>query len=53
MVLGLPWRDDEQAPLKFGASSVFTLMGGTLVDIVHKLKLKLKISTAIPANWTG
>jgi hypothetical protein len=31
-VLGLPWLDDEQASLQFGATRVFTLMDGTTVE---------------------
>jgi hypothetical protein len=32
IVLGLPWLDDEQAGLKFGAERLFTLMDGTAIE---------------------
>jgi hypothetical protein len=32
LVLGLPWLEDKQASLPFGATRVFTLMDGTTVE---------------------
>jgi hypothetical protein len=32
MVMGLPWLEDEHAPLQFGTTRVFTLMDGTAVE---------------------
>jgi hypothetical protein len=33
LALGLPWLNDEHASLQFGTTRVFTLMGGTTVEM--------------------
>jgi hypothetical protein len=32
IALGLPWLDDDQAPLKFGAERLFIVMAGIVIE---------------------